>query len=107
MSSHVNRRVRPRVSVFLLASASGFEHGEPSRHRVRNISSGGVCVDGAEHLRVGQTLMLDIGRLEEIVATVAWTENGLAGMRFAEEIELGDATVRGGIVGHRGKFSPR
>ena len=105
MPNRINRRVASRESVFLRGVATGLTAAEPSVHRVRNISAGGACIDGAGHLKVGQTLLLDIGRLEEIAATTVWVRDELAGLRFAKDIDPLDAKTRGQASPPRGKFS--
>lgn len=105
MSDHDDRREHERQSVFLRASLREFGSRPPSHHRVRNISEGGACLDQAEHLRPGQMVLLDIGRLEEIAATTVWTERALAGLKFAQPIEKEDAKSRGTAVPPRRQFS--
>lgn len=56
-------------------------------------------------LRPGQTLLLDIGRLEEIAITVAWTRDEMAGLVFSSPVDLSDARGRRDQHEYQGKFS--
>ena len=75
-----------RESVFLSAAVTCFGTAEPTRHRVRNLSDHGACIDQAGMLRPGQTVLVDIGEIEELGATVQWVAADLAGLKFAHLI---------------------
>jgi PilZ domain len=77
----------PRQHVMLGARISGFGGGAPTQHRIRDLSSGGARVDQAGALRVGATVLVSVGILEEIGATVVWVEGDVAGLRFAQNID--------------------
>lgn len=83
-----------RESVFLTGIVTRFGQEEPTRHRVRNLSAHGACVDRASMLRPGQTVLVDVGVLEEVGATVAWVAGDLAGLKFAHAIRLESAKTR-------------
>lgn len=83
-----------RESVFLSAVVTGFGTGGPTTHRARNLSSNGVCVDKPQSLRQGQTVVVSIGLLEEVGATVQWVEAALAGLKFAHPISIDAAKTR-------------
>lgn len=80
--------------MFLSAVVTGFGRASPSKHRVRNVSSNGACIDQAEALRPGQTVVVDIGMLEAVGATVKWVEGALAGLKFAHPIRIDAAKSR-------------
>ena len=61
----------PRQNVFLGARIAGFGGGQPTQHRVRDLSSRGARVDRAGALKAGATVLVSVGMLEEIGATVA------------------------------------
>lgn len=84
----------PRESVFLSAVVTGFGQPAPTMHRARNVSPNGVCIDRAEALRPGQTVVVDIGMLEEVGATIKWVAGALAGLRFAHPIPIEAAKTR-------------
>jgi hypothetical protein len=83
-----------RESVFLSAVVTHFGDDQPTQHRVRNISTHGVCLDQVAKLRKGQTVLIDMGLLEEVGATVVWIANNLAGLRFAHPIPIDAAKTR-------------
>lgn len=83
-----------RESVFLSGLVTGFGQSAPTRHRVRNLSPNGACIDGAGALKQGQTVLIDVGVLAEVGATVAWVDGGMAGLKFAHPIEIGAAKTR-------------
>lgn len=84
----------PRESVFLSGLVTRFGQGAPTKHRVRNLSPDGACLDQAEPLRQGQTILLDVGVLAEVGATVVWVNGNLAGLKFAHRIDIGAAKTR-------------
>lgn len=80
-----------RGSVFLMA-VIGRSGGTPTmRHRVRDISTGGVRVDNAAGLRPGTAVVVSIGALQAVEATVRWARDGLAGIAFDTPIDPGEA----------------
>lgn len=83
-----------RESVFLSAVITCFGQGSPTKHRVRNLSPNGACVDQAEPLRPGQTVLIDVGTLEEVGAVVRWKRDSLAGLKFAHAIPIDAAKTR-------------
>jgi hypothetical protein len=93
--SDPNARPREtRESVFLSAVVTGFGQSAPTTHRARNVSTNGVCVDRAETLKRGQTVVVDIGMLEAVGATVRWVNGTLAGLKFAHPIPIDAAKTR-------------
>lgn len=83
-----------RESVFLSGMVTRFGQPAATRHRVRNLSPNGACIDSADMLRQGQTVLIDVGVLAEVGATVAWVKSGLAGLKFAHPIDIGAAKTR-------------
>lgn len=83
-----------RESVFLSAVVTRFGEVARTRHRVRNLSPNGARIDQAAMLRRGQTVLIDVGLLEEVGATIAWVEAEQAGLRFAHAIDIGAAKTR-------------
>ena len=59
-----------RESVFLSAVVTCFGHSAPTKHRVRNVSARGACIDQADALRAGHMVLVTVGLLEEVGATV-------------------------------------
>ncbi|MBC9033719.1 PilZ domain-containing protein [Sphingomonas sp. JC676] len=76
-----------RSNVLLGAQIAGFGGGSPTHHRIRNLSTGGARVDRAGSLQVGATVLVSVGGLQEVGATVVWVKNDVAGLRFVETID--------------------
>lgn len=88
----------PRDSVMLSAIIERFGGGAPTRHRVRDLSSGGVRIDQAAALPVGATVLVTVGALEAVGATVVWVRDGAAGLRFATPIDPADARAKAALA---------
>lgn len=87
-----------RHSVMLGAAIERFGGGKTSMHRIRDLSPGGVRIDQATGLSVGATVLVTVGALESIGATVVWVKDGSAGLKFAREIDPNDARARAAIA---------
>ena len=94
----------PRQNVFLGAWITSFGRGEPTQHRVRDLSSRGARVDRAGSLKAGATILVSVGVLEEIGATVVWVKDDVAGLRFAEPID--PASARSNTILRREDLPP-
>ena len=81
----------PRHSVFLMATVERFGKFETTKHRVRNLSTTGVCVDHKGEFKVGATIVVTVGDLVAVGAQVRWVDGSLAGLQFAHEIEIAKA----------------
>lgn len=88
----------PRASVMLSATVECFGGGAATKHRVRDLSPGGIRIDAAEGMRVGATVLISVGVLEAVGATVKWLADGYAGLEFAEEIDPDQARARTAII---------
>ncbi|WP_337846347.1 PilZ domain-containing protein [Sphingomonas sp.] len=77
----------PRQQVLLGAEICGFGGGAPTKHRVKDLSVSGAKVDRAGTLRPGATVLVSVGVLKAVGATVIWVKDDLAGLRFAELID--------------------
>jgi hypothetical protein len=78
---------QPRQNVLLGAEISGFGGGTPTKHRVRDLSRTGARVDRAGSLKVGSTVLVSVGVLDQVGATVVWVKGDSAGLKFAEPID--------------------
>ena len=65
--------------------------------RVRNLSRSGACVEHAGELSSGTVLLLQMGTLQDLPAEVVWATERLAGLRFAELIDLDEARRPRGV----------
>ncbi|MDB5697174.1 MAG: hypothetical protein JWN21_2717 [Sphingomonas bacterium] len=81
----------------LSARLEHFDGSAPSTHRVRDLSKGGIRIDQASELRQGATVLISVGSLEAIAATIVWVEAGSAGLAFAEQINP-DAARKKAVV---------
>ena len=78
---------QPRQNVLLGAEICGFGGGAPTKHRIRDLSRTGARIDRAGALKVGSTVLVSVGVLEQVAATVIWVRGDAAGLKFAEEID--------------------
>lgn len=84
----------PRQQVLLGAEIGGFGGGAPTRHRIKDLSATGARVDRAAGLRAGSTVLVSVGTLEAVGATVIWVREDAAGLKFAEPIDPDAARSR-------------
>ena len=89
----------------LSATVEQFGGGAPTRHRVRDLSPGGIRIDQADTIKVGATVLISVGVLEAVGATVRWVGDGCAGLAFAEKIDPERARMRAAIA-PRGAVKP-
>lgn len=94
-----------RQSVMLSATIERFSKPGITKHRVRDLSASGARIDQAGDLPAGATVLVSVGILEAVGATVMWAEGGSAGLRFAEPINPDDARAKV-AVGGLGSSSP-
>jgi hypothetical protein len=93
-SDSAAREHQPRAErhrVMLGALIERFGQAGATRHRVRDLSATGVRIDQAERLQRGATVLVTVGSLAAVGATIVWVEQGLAGLRFAQPINPDDA----------------
>lgn len=76
-----------RESVLLAAEVSRFGKPAVTKHRLRNLSPNGAKLDKAVALRRGETILIAVGSLPAIGATVMWVDHGEAGVKFFETID--------------------
>lgn len=77
----------PRQQVLLGAEICGFGGGVPTKHRIKDLSASGARVDRAGALKQGATVLVSVGVLKAVGATVIWVKDDLAGLRFADSID--------------------
>lgn len=78
----------------LSATVERFGGGEPTRHRVRDLSIAGMRIDQAGSVQRGATVLVTVGALQAIGATVVWVKDGSAGLSFAQPINPDDARAK-------------
>ncbi|MBI0476896.1 PilZ domain-containing protein [Sphingomonas sp. MA1305] len=60
----------------------------PMLQRVRNLSLTGACVEHHGELKADMPIIVDMGLLEGLPAMVMWVTDRLAGLNFAQPIDL-------------------
>lgn len=65
--------------------------GRERERRVRNLSDRGACIEHDGELQAGMTLVLRMGAISDLYATVRWVSGRLAGLRFSETVNLDEA----------------
>lgn len=73
--------------MLLAAEVSRFGNSAVSKHRVRDLSGNGARLDNAAALRPGETILITVGSLAAVGATVKWVAEGAAGLKFFEPID--------------------
>jgi hypothetical protein len=74
----------PRQSAFLSATLDRFRSADTMKHRVRDLSGQGMRIDQAAGLQGGATVLVTVGQLEAVGATIVWIKEGAAGVKFAK-----------------------
>ena len=88
-----------RHSVMLSATIEQFgAPGDSTKHRVRDLSTGGVRIDGAADFRRGATVLVTVGALESVGATVVWVKDGWAGLKFTQLVDPDQARAKAAIA---------
>lgn len=82
-----SKRKGARSSLFLTASIAIPGMAAPVTVRVRNLSEGGMMIDGHVKLVRDTAVIVELRGIGEIEGRVAWTEAGRAGVAFAVEID--------------------
>jgi hypothetical protein len=71
--------------------------GRSSERRVRNLSQQGACIEHEGELVAGMPVLLHMGSMHDLVGTVRWVGERLAGLRFAQDIDLDEARKPRGV----------
>ncbi|MGN7161796.1 PilZ domain-containing protein [Sphingomonas sp. SAFR-052] len=61
--------------------------------RVRNLSQTGACIDNVGNLRAGDRVLVTMGMVHHVEASVRWANGGRAGLHF-EGVEIDIAAAR-------------
>jgi hypothetical protein len=81
------KRQAQRDSLFLSATLRVQGLAAPITVRVRNLSNGGMMVDGNMMLVPGQSVEADLRGIGPITGMVAWVEAGRAGVAFDDMVD--------------------
>lgn len=96
--SDITDPVREKRNSVIVRAAVSFPGGMPVERRVRNLSPSGACVEHDGELHNGATIQLHMGSLTDLSAQVMWVTDRLAGLHFAEPIDLDEARKPRGIA---------
>ncbi len=76
-----------RDSLFLQADADIVGKANGLRIRVRNLSAGGLMAEAPVEVERGDTVILTLRNIGQVVGKVAWTAEGRFGVAFDQPIE--------------------
>ena len=79
-----DERVVPMLRVAKLTGANGEQ-----LVRVRNVSAGGLMAEIGQSVQVGEAVSVELSS-QQIPSTVVWIREGLVGVKFDENIDLGE-----------------
>jgi len=94
---HLSEPTREKRNSVIVRAAVSLPGCASIERRVRNLSRSGACVEQDGALRPGMTVLLHMGTLNALAAEVVWVTERLAGIRFAEQIDLDEARKPRGI----------
>jgi hypothetical protein len=83
-----------RSSIFLGAQLVFPHSTQPASVRVRNISPGGMMVDFAVNVPIGEKVVADIKGVGPVYGKVVWVANGRIGIAFDREIDPQQTRVK-------------
>ena len=83
------RRDDPRALSTLRVAKLTEANGREQLIRLRNVSAGGLMAETGHPLEVGDAVALELSS-QAIPATVVWTREGTAGLKFDQNVDLGE-----------------
>jgi hypothetical protein len=89
---------REKRNSVIVRAAVRLPGGGQSERRVRNLSRSGACIDNDGDLAAGMMLDIEMGHITELTGEVMWVKDRLAGIRFAEPIDLDEARKPRGVT---------
>jgi hypothetical protein len=81
------KRQAERDSLFLTATLQVQGLASPITVRVRNLSNGGMMIDGNALLMPGQSVETDLRGIGPVTGMIAWVEAGRAGIAFDDMVD--------------------
>jgi hypothetical protein len=81
------QRQAERDSLFLSATIKVEGLAAPITVRVRNLSNGGMMIDGNTQLVPGQAVSTDLRGIGPVTGMIAWVEAGRAGVAFDDMVD--------------------
>jgi hypothetical protein len=97
---------RARRSSVMLKAEVATSLGVRTTHRVRNLSATGAQVDQAETIQSEAGVLLCLGTLDPIPATIIWTTGTRAGLAFADPIDVDDPRIKMALKGRSSVVAP-
>jgi hypothetical protein len=85
----VERRGDERVSGMLRVAKLMRASGEDQLIKVKNLSAGGLMAIATPALEIGETVHVELSS-EKIPSTVVWTRDDLIGIKFDQNVDLGE-----------------
>ncbi len=85
----VERRAEERVSALLRVAKLTDAAGEEQLIRVRNLSAGGLAAIVSRTPQVGDRVGVELSS-QTIPATVVWTRGDVAGLKFDQNVDIGE-----------------
>ena len=82
------RRSDERMPALLRVAKLIGERGE-QLIRIRNMSAGGVAAEHGQPLDIGDIVSLEFGT-QKVRSTVVWTRDGTCGIKFDDNVDLGE-----------------
>jgi PilZ domain len=89
--SIAKKRQAARDSLFLSSEVTVVGARNPVTVRVRNLSPGGMMVDGNAIFHEGAAISADLRGIGAVAGRIAWIAEGRAGVAFDEEIDPKEA----------------
>lgn len=97
--SAVDTRNLDRDSLFLMAQITFDGRAESARGKVRNLSAGGMMVEGEFEVERGARLTAELRNIGKVKGNVAWVQGSRIGVAFDSEI---DPKLARAPVGNKG-----
>jgi hypothetical protein len=79
-----DERVAPMLRVAKLSSSNGEQ-----LIRLRNVSAGGLMAECGQPVGVGEPVTVELSS-QEILASVVWVREGMIGLKFDQDLDLGE-----------------
>ncbi len=83
------RRDDPRALSSLRVAKLTEANGREQLIRLRNVSAGGLMAEIGHPLAVGESVSLELSS-QKIPATAVWTRDGTVGLKFDQNVDLGE-----------------
>jgi len=96
----VDTRSSERDSLFLMADLVVENGGPATRVTVRNLSAGGMMIEGAPRLARGTRVAVELRNIGPVAGTTVWIQGRRTGVAFDDEIDPKQVRTQV-FVGHK------